>query len=46
LTITSPPRGLKTAPGSAHALDLQGLRSPDITFWTAWDGDSLIAMGR
>jgi putative acetyltransferase len=35
----------QTAPGSAHALDLKGLRSPDITFWTAWDGESLIAMG-
>jgi putative acetyltransferase len=35
----------QTAPGSAHALDLQELRSPDITFWTAWDGDSLVAVG-
>lgn len=35
----------QTAPGSAHALDLQELRSPDITFWTVWDGESLIAMG-
>jgi putative acetyltransferase len=23
----------ETAPGSAHALDLAGLRSPDIRFW-------------
>ena len=28
----------ETAPGSAHALDLSGLRSPDVTFWSAWDG--------
>jgi putative acetyltransferase len=35
----------QTAPGSAHALDLKGLQSPDITFWTAWDGETLIAMG-
>jgi putative acetyltransferase len=35
----------QTAPGSAHALDLQELRSPDITFWTAWHGESLIGMG-
>src|ERR1700760_1756919 len=35
----------QTAPGSAHALDLQALRSPDITFWTAWDGERLIATG-
>ena len=31
----------QTAPGSAHALDLQGLQAPDIGFWTAWDGGSL-----
>ena len=35
----------QTAPGSAHALDLKGLQSPDITFWTAWDAETLIAMG-
>jgi putative acetyltransferase len=35
----------QTAPGSAHALDLGGLQSPDITFWTMWDGETLIAMG-
>ncbi len=34
----------QTAPGSAHALDLKALQSPDITFWTAWDGEALIAM--
>ena len=31
-----------TAPGSAHALDLSGLRSPEISFWTAWDGETLL----
>src|SRR5579871_5281248 len=35
----------QTAPGSAHALDLKGLQSPDIDFWTAWDGETLVAMG-
>jgi putative acetyltransferase len=35
----------QTAPGSAHALDLAGLRSPDIGFWSAWDGDDLLAIG-
>jgi putative acetyltransferase len=35
----------QTAPGSAHALDLAGLRSPDITFWAGWDGETLVAMG-
>ena len=35
----------ETAPGSAHALDLSGLKSPDVHFWSAWDGDSVIAVG-
>jgi putative acetyltransferase len=35
----------ETARGSAHALDLNGLKSPDIHFWSAWDGDHLIAVG-
>lgn len=32
----------ETASGSAHALDLSELRSPDIRFWTAWNGDFLL----
>lgn len=35
----------ETAPGSAHALDLTGLRAPDVTFWSAWEGDILAAVG-
>lgn len=35
----------ETAPGSAHALDLNGLKSPDIHFWSAWDGDHVLAIG-
>jgi putative acetyltransferase len=35
----------ETAPASAHALDLSGLRSPDVTFWCAWEGDSLAGVG-
>jgi putative acetyltransferase len=35
----------QTAPGSAHALDLSGLRSPDIQFWSALDGDHVIGIG-
>lgn len=27
------------------ALDVARLRAPDITFWTAWDGDVLLACG-
>lgn len=35
----------ETAPRSAHALDLNGLKSPDIHFWSAWDGDCVVAVG-
>jgi putative acetyltransferase len=35
----------QTAPGSAHALDIAGLQSPDISFWTVWDGDRLLGFG-
>jgi putative acetyltransferase len=34
-----------TACGSAHALDLSGLRSPDISFWTVWERDQLLGIG-
>ncbi|CAI6078533.1 GNAT family N-acetyltransferase [Cohnella sp. JJ-181] len=32
-------------PESVHALDLEGLRKPEITFWSAWDGPSLMGCG-
>ena len=32
-------------PESVHALDLDALREPGITFWTAWDGDNLLGCG-
>jgi len=35
----------QTAPGSAHALDLSGLRSPDISFWTVWEEGTLLGTG-
>ncbi len=35
----------ETAPGSAHALDLTGLQSPDIGFWTIWDDETLLGVG-
>jgi len=35
----------ETAPGSAHALDLNELNSPDIHFWAAWEGDRIVAVG-
>ncbi|HEY1243326.1 MAG TPA: GNAT family N-acetyltransferase [Hyphomicrobiaceae bacterium] len=31
-----------TPPKSAHVLDLDALRLPEITFWSAWDGGSLL----
>ncbi|MEH2042192.1 GNAT family N-acetyltransferase [Nostoc sp.] len=34
-----------TPPGSVHALDLEALQSPDITFWTAWERSELLGCG-
>jgi putative acetyltransferase len=28
-------------PESCHVLDVDGLRAPEITFWSAWDGSEL-----
>jgi putative acetyltransferase len=39
-------RALAVTPrGSAHALDLSRLRAPEITFWSAWEGESLVGVG-
>ena len=35
----------ETAPGSAHAVDVAGLQSPDISFWTIWDDRTLLGVG-
>jgi putative acetyltransferase len=35
----------ETARGSAHALDLSALRTPEIAFWTAWEGEEVIGVG-
>jgi putative acetyltransferase len=32
-------------PESVHALDVDGLRKPDITFWTAWENGELMGCG-
>ncbi|MCR5872673.1 MULTISPECIES: GNAT family N-acetyltransferase [unclassified Sphingomonas] len=32
-------------PGTCHFLDLSGLKTPDITFLSAWDGDMLLGVG-
>jgi putative acetyltransferase len=28
-----------------HALDVSGLRAPNVTVWTAWDGEALAGVG-
>ena len=40
-------REMKTLspPESKHALDLEGLRKPEITFWTVWDDQTLVGCG-
>lgn len=38
MRATSPPE-------SKHALDLSGLRAPEITFWTAYDAGQLVGCG-
>jgi putative acetyltransferase len=35
----------ETAAGSAHALDLSGLKHPDIRFYAAFEDDSLLGVG-
>ncbi|MDR3414638.1 MAG: GNAT family N-acetyltransferase [Nevskia sp.] len=35
----------QTAPGSAHALDLEELRAPELRLWTLWEGEALLAVG-
>jgi putative acetyltransferase len=32
-------------PESVHALDIDALRSPEITFWTVWSGEDLLGCG-
>ena len=35
----------QSPPESVHALDLESLRVPEITFWTAWENDELLGCG-
>jgi putative acetyltransferase len=32
-------------PGSAHALNFAELQSPEISFWTIWDDETLLGFG-
>ena len=34
-----------TPPESVHALDLEGLRAPEVTFWSVWDAEDLVGCG-
>jgi putative acetyltransferase len=36
---------LHSPPESIHALDLDALRRPEITFWSVWDGPELMGCG-
>lgn len=36
---------LHSPPESIHALNLDELRKPEITFWSIWDGDDLAGCG-
>src|ERR1051325_7697010 len=36
---------LASPPQSIHALGLDGLRKPEITFWTIWNGSDLAGCG-
>ena len=36
---------LHSPPESVHALDVEGLGKPEITFWAAWENDELLGCG-
>ena len=36
---------LHSPPKSMHALDIEALRQPGITFWTAWENGELLGCG-
>ena len=36
---------LHSPPESIHALDLAGLRVPEVTFWSVWQGADLVGCG-
>lgn len=35
----------QSPPGSVHALDLDDLKKPEITFWAVWDGENRVGCG-
>jgi putative acetyltransferase len=36
---------VNSPPESVHALDIDGLRVPDVTFWSVWLGDEIAGCG-
>ena len=36
---------LHSPPESVHALNLEGLRAPEVTFWSVWQGLELVGCG-
>lgn len=36
---------LHSPPESVHALDIEALRKPEITFWSAWENGELVGCG-
>ncbi len=32
-------------PGTCHFLDIEGLKAPNVTFWSAWEGDLIAGCG-
>ena len=36
---------IHSPPESVHALDIEALRQPEITFWTVWEGGELLGCG-
>jgi len=37
--------GQVSPPGSMHALNLERLRRPEVTFWSVWQGSQLVGCG-
>lgn len=34
-----------TPPESVHAMDIESLRGPDVTFWSVWESNELVGCG-
>lgn len=45
LTLHTTRARAETGRGSAHALDVSGLKTPDIQVFAAWEGETLLSIG-